>query len=47
VFYKSHLFNDKLEEVARVFISKRKEGGKSKEAERQKESEHERQTIAA
>jgi hypothetical protein len=47
MFYKSHLFNDKLEVADRVFISNWKEGGKSKEAKRQKESECERWTVGA
>jgi hypothetical protein len=46
-FHKSHLFNDQLKVIARDFISKRKEGEKSKEAERPRERMCERQTVAA
>ncbi len=38
--------NDKLEMDARVFISNKWNGGKSKTVGRQKEREHERQSIA-
>ncbi len=47
VFYKSHLLNDRLKVIARNFISKQKEGGKSKDAERHRERVCERQTVAA
>ena len=36
-FHKSCLFNDKLKVIARDFISKQKEGEKSKEAETERE----------
>jgi hypothetical protein len=45
-FYKSRLFNDKLKVIATDFISKWKEGEKSKEAERHRHRESERQTVA-
>ncbi len=38
--------NDKLELDARVFISNKWNGGKSKTVERQKERERERQSVA-
>jgi hypothetical protein len=46
VFSGIHLFNDKSEMIARVFISKQKEGKESKIVERLRESECERQSFA-